>query len=138
MQYDKGKHCVFYHRYHLVWSTKYRYKLLRGELQLRVREIIRQVCAENGVEILKGVVSSDHVHVFVSIPPKLAVSDLMRRIKGRTAFKLFREFPKLKKRYWGRHFWGRGYFSTTNGAITEDVVLQYLERHIENPTGISR
>ena len=138
MQYDKGKHCVFYHRYHLVWSTKYRYKLLRGELQLRVREIIRQVCAENGVEILKGVVSSDHVHVFVSIPPKLAVSDLMRRIKGRTAFKLFREFPKLKKRYWGRHFWGRGYFSTTNGAITEEVVLQYLERHIENPTGASR
>ena len=138
MQYEKGKHCVFYHRYHLVWSTKYRYKLLRGELQLRVRDIIRQVCAENGVEILKGVVSSDHVHVFVSIPPKLAVSDLMRRIKGRTAFKLFREFPKLKKRYWGCHFWGRGYFSTTNGAITEDVVLQYLERHIHNPTGISR
>ena len=138
MQYDKGKHCVFYHRYHLVWSTKYRYKLLRGDLQVRVREIIRQVCAENGVEILKGVVSSDHVHVFVSIPPKLAVSDLMRRIKGRTAFKLFREFPKLKKRYWGRHFWGRGYFSTTNGAITEEAVLQYLERHIENPTGISR
>ena len=103
-----------------------------------IRNIVRQVCAENGVEILKGVVSSDHVHVFVSIPPKLAVSDLMRRIKGRTAFKLFREFPKLKKRYWGRHFWGRGYFSTTNGAITEDVVLQYLERHIENPTGISR
>ena len=138
MQYDKGKHCVFYHRYHLVWSTKYRYKLLRGDLQVRVRDIVRQVCAENGVEILKGVVSSDHVHVFVSIPPKLAVSDVMRRIKGRTAFKLFREFPKLKKRYWGRHFWGRGYFSTTNGAITEDVVLQYLERHIENPTGISR
>ena len=138
MQYDKGKHCVFYHRYHLVWSTKYRYKLLRGDLQVRVRDIVRQVCAENGVEILKGVVSSDHVHVFVSIPPKLAVSDLMRRIKGRTAFKLFREFPKLKKRYWGRHFWSRGYFSTTNGAITEDVVLQYLERHIENPTGISR
>ena len=138
MQYDKGKHCVFYHRYHLVWSTKYRYKLLRGDLQVRVRDIVRQVCAENGVEILKGVVSSDHVHVFVSIPPKLAVSDLMRRIKGRTAFKLFREFPKLKKRYWGRHFWGRGYFSTTNGAITEDVVLQYLERHIYNPTGVSR
>ncbi len=138
MQYDKGKHCVFYHRYHLVWSTKYRYKLLRGELQLRVREVIRQVCAENGVEILKGVVSSDHVHVFVSIPPKLAVSDLMRKIKGRSAFKMFREFPNLKKRYWGCHFWGRGYFSTTNGAITEDVVLQYLERHIYNSTGISR
>ncbi len=138
MQYDKGKHCVFYHRYHLVWATKYRYKVLRGEVQLRVREIVRQVCADNGVEILKGVVSSDHVHIFVSIPPKLAVSDLMRRIKGRSAFKLFREFPTIKKRYWGCRFWGRGYFSTTNGAITEDVVLQYLESHIQNPTGISR
>lgn len=138
MQYDKGKHCVFYHRYHLVWSTKYRFKILRGTVQLRVREIVRQVCAKNGVEIMKGVVSSDHVHIFVSVPPKLAISDLMRRIKGRTAFKLFREFPRLKKRYWGCHFWGRGYFSTTNGAITEDIVLQYLEKHIENPTGISR
>ena len=138
MQYDKGKHCVFYHRYHLVWSTKYRFRILHGELQLRVREIIRQVCAENGVEILKGVVSSDHVHIFVSVPPKLAISDLMRRIKGKSAFKVFREFPKLKKRYWGCHFWGRGYFSTTNGAITEETVLQYLERHIDNPTGISR
>ncbi len=138
MQYDKGKHCVFYHRYHLVWSTKYRYKVLRGKTQMRVREIVRQVCSENGVEILKGVVSSDHVHIFVSVPPKLAISDLMRKIKGRSAFKLFREFPGLKKRYWGCHFWGRGYFSTTNGAITEDIVLQYLERHIQNPTGISR
>ncbi|WP_298987649.1 IS200/IS605 family transposase [uncultured Roseibium sp.] len=138
MQYDKGKHCVFYHRYHLVWSTKYRFKILRGDVQLRAREIVRQVCAENGVEILKGVVSSDHVHIFVSVPPKLAISDLMRRIKGRSAYKLFREFPRLKKRYWGCHFWGRGYFSTTNGAITEDVVLQYLEKHIDNPTGISR
>ena len=80
--------------------------VLRGEVQLRVREIVRQVCAENSVEILKGVVSSDHDQTFVSIPPKLAVSDLMRRIKGRSAFKLFREFPKVEKRYWGCHFWG--------------------------------
>jgi putative transposase len=57
---------------------------------------------------------------------------------NRPCSKLFREFPQLKKRYWGCHFWGWGYFSTTNGAITEDIVLQYLERHIENPTGISR
>jgi len=138
MQYDKSKHCVFYHRYHLVWSTKYRFKTLQGDVKLRVREIVRQVCYENDVNILKGVVSSDHVHIFVSVPPKVAISDLMRRVKGRSAFKLFREFPLLKKRYWGKSFWGRGYFSTTNGAITDDVVLQYLERHIKNPTGISR
>jgi len=138
MQYDTGKHCVYYHRYHLVWSTKYRYKVLQGDIRLRVRDILRQVCAQNGVEIIKGVLSADHVHMFVSIPPKLAVSDLMRLMKGRSSLLVQRQFPQLKKRYWGKRFWGRGYFSTTNGAITQDVVLQYLENHIKNPTDASR
>ena len=138
MQYNTGKHCVYYHRYHLVWSTKYRYKVLQGDIRLRVRDILRQVCAQNGVEIIKGALSADHVHMFVSIPPKLAVSDLMRLMKGRSSFLVQRQFPQLKKRYWGKRFWGRGYFSTTNGAITQDIVLQYLENHIQNPTGASR
>ena len=138
MQYSTGKHCVFYHRYHLVWSTKYRYKVLQGDIQLRVRGICRQVCAQNGDEIIKGVLSCDHVHMFVSVPPKLAISDLVRLTKGRSSHKIQREFPQIKKRYWGRHFCGRGYFSTTNGAITEDIVLQYLEQHIANPTDASR
>jgi putative transposase len=138
MQYNTGKHCVYYHRYHLVWSTKYRYKVLQGDIQLRVRDILRQVCAQNEVDIIKGVLSADHVHMFVSIPPKLAVSDLMRLMKGRSSMLVQRQFPQLKKRYWGKRFWGRGYFSTTNGAITQDVVLQYLENHIQNPTGESR
>ncbi len=122
----------------LVWSTKYRYKVLLGDVRVRVRDIVRQVCAENGVDIIQGVLSSDHVHMFVSVPPKLAVSDLMRKMKGRSSHKVQRDFSQLKKRYWGRHFWGRGFFSTTNGAITEDIVLQYLKQHIENPTGASR
>ncbi len=138
MQYEKGKHCTFYHRYHLVWITKYRYKVLQGDIRLRIREIIRQVCSENRVEIIKGVLASDHVHMFVSIPPNLSVSDLMRKMKGRSSHKVQREFPQLKKRYWGRHFWGRGYFSTTNGAITEDIVLQYLESHSDKSTDASR
>ena len=138
MQYEKGKHCVFYHRYHVVWSTKYRFKVLRGDVQSRVREIIRRVCSENDVTIISGVVSSDHVHMFVSIPPKLSMSDFMRKVKGRSSYLIQREFPALKKRYGGQRFWGRGYFSTTNGAITEDTVLQYLENHIQNPTGASR
>jgi len=138
MQYDKGKHCTFHHRYHLVWITKYRYKALTGNIRLRVREIIRQVCAENRVEIIKGVLASDHVHMFVSIPPNLSVSDLMRKMKGRSSHKVQLEFPQLKKRYWGRHFWGRGYFSTTNGAITENIVLQYLEQHSDKSTDASR
>ena len=110
MQYSTGKHCVYYHRYHIVWSTKYRFKVLQGQLRLRVRDICRHVCAENGVEIIKGVLSSDHVHMFVSVPPKLAISDLVRLMKGRSSHKVQREFPQIKKRYWGCRFWGRGTF----------------------------
>ncbi|MBO9400524.1 IS200/IS605 family transposase [Shimia sp. R9_3] len=138
MRYDTGKHCVFYHRYHIVWSTKYRYKVLTAGVRLRVRDVIRQVCRENEVDILRGVLSSDHVHMFVSVPPKIAISDLVRRMKGRSSHKVQREFPALRRRYWGRRFRGRGYFSTTNGAITEDIVLQYLENHIADPTDASR
>jgi putative transposase len=98
MQYNAGKHCVFYHRYHIVWSTKYRYKVLTGALRVRVRDICRQVCAENEVDILRGVLSSDHVHMFVSVPPKLAISDLVRRMKGRSSYRVQREFPAIRIR----------------------------------------
>ena len=138
MQYARSSHCVYYHRYHLVWATKYRYKVLFGQVRVRVRDICRQVCGENGVDILHGVLSRDHVHMFVSVPPKLAVSDLVRKMKGRSSHKIQREFPALRRRYWGRRFWGRGYFSTTNGAITEDIVLQYLDNHLPDATGASR
>ncbi len=110
--------------------------MLRGEIRERVREIVRQVCAELGVTIVKGVLSRDHVHMFVSLPPQLAVSEFMRRVKGRSSRKIQQEFPALRKRYWGCHFWARGYFSTTSGNITDDVILQYLEQHIAKPTGV--
>jgi REP-associated tyrosine transposase len=105
---------------------------------VRVREIIHQVCAELGVTIVKGVLSRDHVHMFVAVPPQLAISELMRRVKGRSSRRIQQEFPALRKRYWGCHFWARGYFSTTSGNITDDVILQYLEQHIAQPTGVSR
>jgi putative transposase len=138
MIYAKGCHTVFYHRYHIVWITKYRYKVLQGALRLRVRDIVRQVCREMGVEIVKGVLSSDHVHMFVSVPPHVAISDLLQRMKGRSSQKIQMEFPEIRKRYWGRHFWARGYFCTTSGNITDDVILQYLQSHTDEPTGGSR
>ncbi len=88
--------------------------------------------------IVKGVLSADHVHMFVSIPPHLSVSNVVRRMKGRSSHKVQREFPALKKRYWGRHFWARGYFCTTSGNVTDDVILQYIEQHSGKPTGVSR
>jgi putative transposase len=121
--YDTGAHTVFYHRYHIVWITKYRYKVLEGAVRERIRAIIRQVCGELGVTIVKGVLSRDHVHMMVSIPPHLSVSDVVRRMKGRSSHKVQREFPALRKRYWGRHFWARGYFCTTSGNVTDEVIL---------------
>src|SRR3977135_1225132 len=126
MSYTSGSHTVFHHRYHIVWITKYRYQVLEGALRERIRTIIRQVCKELGVQIVSGVLSREHVHMFVEIPPHIAVSDFVRRVKGRD----------LRRRYWGRHFWARGYFSTTSGNITDGVILQYLQEH--EPTGVNR
>ena len=123
MVYSTGSHSVYYHRYHVVWSTKYRYDVLRGELRLRIREIIRQVCHELNVEIIKGVLSTDHVHMFIAVPPKIAISQVIQRMKGRSSYRVQQEFPAIRKRYWCRHFWAKGYFSTTSGNITDDVIL---------------
>ena len=136
--YNFGAHCVYYHRFHIVWATKYRYKVLQGDIRERARTIIKQTCAELGVEIVDGVLAKDHVHMFLSVPPKHSISDVMRRIKGRSSRRLQQEFPALKKRYWGRHFWARGYFCSTSGNITDELVLQYLQKHERDATDVSR
>ena len=125
-EYSKGSHTVFHHRYHLVWITKYRYRVLQGELRLRVRAIIAQVAEEMGVRIVNGVLSSDHVHIFAEIPPHVAVSDFVKMAKGRNSRKIQQEFPEISKRYWGRHFWGRGFFSTTSGNVTDEMINSTL------------
>ena len=131
MDYRYGSQTVYKIQYHFAWVTKYRYSVLKGDLALRVRELIRQTCEAFEIEILKGVVSKDHIHLFVSAPPSLAPSEIMRRVKGRSTRKLFEEFPKLKKQFWGRHFWARGYFCVTAGQVTDEMIKSYLEHHFE-------
>jgi len=131
MEYRYGSHTVFNIEYHFVWVTKYRYHVLKGDIALRVRELVRQTCEAFEIQILSGVVSKDHVHIFVSAPPTMAPSEIMRRIKGRSASKLFSEFPAIKKRYWGRHFGARGYFCATSGQVSEEMIKKYLEHHFE-------
>ena len=114
---------------HLVWITKYRYDVLKGDVQLRCRELIIQICDAEDVRILKGVVSKDHVHMLIEYPPKASLSDLVKRLKGRTSRRLQEEFPQLRKQYWGRHFWAIGYGAWSTGNITEEVVKKYLEHH---------
>ena len=129
MRYSKTAHTRFYHRFQVVWATKYRYKVLQGLMRERIREIIIQTCAEMGVHVVKGVLCRDHVHMFLSIPPELSLSDVMQRINGRSSRRIQMESPELCKRYWGRRFWARGYFSTTSGNVTDDIITQYLELH---------
>jgi putative transposase len=110
MEYRTGAHTKYKLEYHFVWVTKYRYQTLQGDLAIILRELVRQTCGVFEIEIIRGVVSKDHVHILVSAPPTMSPSEIMRRIKGRISAKLFQEFPHIKKRYWGRHFWARRYF----------------------------
>ena len=124
-----GSHTVSRLTAHLVWITKYRYDVLKGDIQIRCRELIIQICDAEDVRILKGVVSKDHVHMLIEYPPKTSLSDLVKRLKGRTSRILQQEFPQLQKRYWGRHFWAIGYGAWSTGNITGEVVKKYLEHH---------
>ena len=114
---------------HLVWSTKYRYSVLQGDIKIRCRSILIQICESEGVEILKGVVSKDHVHMHINYRPSQSVNDLVKRLKGRSSRKLQQEFPDVKKRYWGRHFWAIGFGCWSTGNITDKMVNDYLEHH---------
>jgi len=114
---------------HLVWSTKYRYKVLQGDIKTRCRSILIQICDSEDVRILKGVVSSDHVHMHLEYRPSQSLSNLVRRLKGRSSRKLQQEFPELGKRYWGRHFWAIGFGCWSTGNITDEMVNEYLEHH---------
>ena len=127
--YRKGAHTVFDCKYHLVWVTKYRYQVLKGAVGLRVREISREVCGRYNVQILKGHVSVDHVHLHISIPPSMAVSKFVQYLKGKSSHHLMCEFKHLKKRYWGQHLWARGYFVATSGTVSDEVIQKYIEGH---------
>ena len=126
MRYRHGAHTVFEIHLHLEWTTKYRKPVLLKPVGDRVRDLIRQVCREDEVEILKGHVSKDHVHLLVSIPPQVTISRFVQRLKGKTSFKMLNEFPHLRKTYWGRHLWARGYFCCSSGNVTDDVIKEYI------------
>ena len=135
MAYRKTSHSVYDLKYHIVWVTKYRYPILRGGIGVRTRDLIRQICNQLDVQIMTGHVSVDHVHLLVSVPPTLAVSQLVQRLKGTSSRKLLQEYSELSKRYWGRHLWARGYFAVSTGNVTDEVIREYIESHDEKPNG---
>lgn len=112
--------------YHIVWITKYRKKVLKDEIGLRLRDIIRQICNTEKVSILKGAIGDDHVHILLEIPPYNAVSRIVQHLKGESSRKLQMEFPQLGKQFWGQHLWQIGYFCSTTGSVNEQAVRDYI------------
>lgn len=123
----KGAHTQYDIEYHIVWITKYRYKILSGKIAYRLRELLRQGCEARNITIVRGSVSKEHVHMLVSCPPNISVSDMMQYLKGRSSKKLQEEFPELRKKYWGQHLWASGYFCRTVGNVTESMIKEYIE-----------
>jgi putative transposase len=128
-----GSHTVSHLPAHIVWVAKYRYKVLQGDIQRRCRELLIQVCDAEDVKILKGVVSKDHVHMHREYAPSKSISDIVKRLKGRSSRILQMEYPELKKQYWGKHFWAIGYGVWSTGNITDEMAQEYLD-HRRTPS----
>jgi len=126
-KYKKLSHVIYKCDYHIVWVPKYRFRILQGQVKNLVEEDIRMLCEWKGAEILEMNVQVDHIHLVVSLPPKISVSSFMGILKGKLAIKLFKSYPVLKKKpYWGNHFWARGYFVSTIG-IDEEIIKKYVK-----------
>jgi putative transposase len=125
--YRTTSHSVYDLKYHLVWITKYRKKVLYGQIAERLRDLLREICKMKDVEIIKGSIARDHIHMFVSVPPHISISKLMQSLKGKTSYKLLSEYKELSKQFWGRHMWGRGYFAASSGNVTDEVIMEYIE-----------
>jgi putative transposase len=131
--YRRAAHTVYELHYHFVFTTKYRKPVLRGEIAVEVRDLIRQICRGNDIDILAGHVRPDHVHLLVSVPPHLAPSRVMQAIKGKTSHRLLMDRRTLREEFWGRHLWARGYFACSSGNVTDEMIEEYIRTQGAEP-----
>ena len=129
MEYQTGGHSKFDIKYHFVWVTKYRYKILDNSIGQRLKMLLIQSFQSRGITIVSGHITKDHVHILVSCPPSLYPAKIAQYLKGRSSKMLQSEYPQLRKRYWGQHLWARGYFCATAGTITDEMIKNYIEKH---------
>jgi putative transposase len=134
-RYRRGSHTVLELQYHFVWKTKYSYPVLRGDIALRLRDLIKKICSQQEMAVIRGNVRANHIHVLVSAPSYLSPAKIAQYLKGKTSYRLLREFTDLRKRYWGSHLWGRGCFCSTVGAVTEEMIKKYIEDQSDEPNG---
>ena len=125
--YRLGAHTKTDLKVHVIWIPKYRKPILTGDVAVRVRDLIRSIAAEHELEIISGKVARDHVHVFISHRPTQSVSQVVQWVKGISSRVLLQEFPRLRKQYWGRHVWARGYLAVSSGTITDEMVREYID-----------
>jgi len=128
----RGAHSVYDTQYHLVWAPKYRKRILTGEIGQRVQEVLVEIAQAYDIVIEEMEVSSDHVHIFCSFPPRLSISQVITRFKSLSARAIFKEYPQVKRQLWGGEFWEDGYFARTVGdKVTAEVIKKYIQRHQE-------
>ena len=123
---------------HLIWIPKYRKPVLTGALAVRVRDLIRRIAFEHELIILEGKVARDHVHVLVSYRPTQRVSEIVQWFKGTSSRVLLQENPRLRRVFWGRHFWARGYLAVSSGTVTEEMIRTYIQEQEGQPIDDSR
>ena len=123
----KSSHVQYDIEYHIVWTTKYRYRVIVGKIAERTRKLVIQSCNSMNVNIIKGSIGREHIHLLVSCPPSLSVSKLVQQLKGKTSRTLQMEFKELRKRYWGRHLWASGYLCRSVGTVTRNTIKEYIE-----------
>ena len=117
-------------KYHIVFAPKYRRKIFFAEKRLEIREILRQLCQWKGVEIIEGEVCPDHIHMLVSIPPKMSVSGFMGYLKGKSALLIFQKYGNMKFAYRNREFWCKGYYVDTVGKNTK-AIKEYISEQMK-------
>lgn len=127
--YIHNRTCVYNINYHIIWCVKYRRKVLSGEICNFLYEIIKNIGKEKGFTVVQiRVGNEDHVHCFVSAPPKLSITNIVRWMKGISGRLLLHNFPQIKEKLWKGHLWNSSYFVETIGSTSEENIRRYIER----------
>jgi len=127
--YVHDRTCVYNINYHLIWCTEYRRRVLSEKISERLYELLKEIGDEKGFTVVEAKVNEqDHVHCFVSAPPKYSVTDIVRWLKGISGRHLLMEFPEISQKLWKGHLWNGSYFCETIGSTSQDNILAYIER----------
>ena len=136
--YRSNSHSKYDLKVHLIWTPKYRKRILTGKLAERTRDLLKRICADHDAYIISGKVASDHIHMFISYKPQTSLSKLVQYLKGGSARVLFQEFGYLRKQYWGNHLWSRGYMAISSGNITDEMIQRYIEEQEGEPVDVGQ